>query len=107
MCSFSFLIVFNYNTLASKSFSIMASVKYDVPLLDRNIRFSLWQVNMKVILAHIDLDDVVMDNSYVDPYGRCPLSIVECSGFLDDDKQVREIIEGALRCSFEKDARLC
>ena len=37
----------------------MASLKYDIPLLDRDTRFSLWQVKMRVVLAHADLDDVL------------------------------------------------
>ncbi|XP_022864026.1 uncharacterized protein LOC111384044 [Olea europaea var. sylvestris] len=34
----------------------MARLKYDVPLLDCNTRFSLWQVKMRAILAQLDLD---------------------------------------------------
>lgn len=32
-------------------------MKYDIPLLDHNRRFSLWQVKMRAILAQLDLDD--------------------------------------------------
>ena len=38
----------------------MASVKYDIPLLDRNTRFSLWQVKMRAVLAQMDLDDALL-----------------------------------------------
>lgn len=37
----------------------MASLKYDLPLLDRNTRFSLWQVKMRAILAQSDFDDAL------------------------------------------------
>lgn len=37
----------------------MASLKYDLPLLDRDTRFSLWQVKMRAVLAHTDLDDAL------------------------------------------------
>jgi hypothetical protein len=38
----------------------MASLKFDLLQLDYTTRFSLWQVNMRVILAQIsDLDDAI------------------------------------------------
>src|SRR6266542_3591794 len=37
----------------------MASLKYDIPLLDRDTRFSLWQVKTRAVLAHTDLDDAI------------------------------------------------
>jgi hypothetical protein len=37
----------------------MSSVKYDLPLLDWDTRFSLWQVKMWVVLSQIDLDDAL------------------------------------------------
>jgi hypothetical protein len=37
----------------------MASLKYDLPLLDRDTRFSHWQVKMRAVLAHQDLDDAL------------------------------------------------
>nr|CBG76256.1 OO_Ba0005L10-OO_Ba0081K17.7 [Oryza officinalis] len=37
----------------------MASLKYDLPLLDRGTRFSLWQVKMRAVLAQQDLDDAL------------------------------------------------
>ena len=38
----------------------MATMKYDILFLDRNIRFSLWQVKMWVVLAQMDLDDALL-----------------------------------------------
>jgi len=35
----------------------MASMKYDVPLLDRDTRFTLWQVKMRALLAQTDYDE--------------------------------------------------
>ena len=37
----------------------MATLKYDLPLLDYNTRFSLWQVKMRAVLAYMDLDDAL------------------------------------------------
>ena len=38
----------------------MASMKYDLPMLDYKTRFSLWQVKMRVILAQTnDLDEAL------------------------------------------------
>ena len=37
----------------------MATLKYDLPLLDRDTRFSLWQVKMRAVLAQMDLDDAL------------------------------------------------
>ncbi|CAD6229314.1 unnamed protein product [Miscanthus lutarioriparius] len=38
----------------------MASMKFDLPLLEYNMRFSLWQVKMRVILAQSsDLDEAL------------------------------------------------
>jgi hypothetical protein len=34
-------------------------MKYDLPLLDFDTRFSLWQVKMWAVLAHHDLDDAL------------------------------------------------
>ncbi|GJV93371.1 retrotransposon protein, putative, ty1-copia subclass [Tanacetum coccineum] len=38
----------------------MATLKYDLPLLDRDTRFSLWQVKMRAVLAQLDLDDALL-----------------------------------------------
>jgi hypothetical protein len=35
------------------------TLKYDLPLLDLDTRFSLWQVKMWAVLAHHDLDDAL------------------------------------------------
>ena len=38
----------------------MASMKYDLPMLDYKARFSLWQVKMRAILAQTnDLDEAL------------------------------------------------
>ena len=34
-------------------------MKFDLPLLDYDTRFSLWQVKMRAILAHTDLDEAL------------------------------------------------
>ena len=38
----------------------MTTIKYDIPMLDWNIKFSLWQVKLRVILAQMDLDDALL-----------------------------------------------
>ncbi|KAG8472960.1 hypothetical protein CXB51_035039 [Gossypium anomalum] len=38
----------------------MASLKYEIPLLDRNTRFALWQINMQAVLAQMDLEDELL-----------------------------------------------
>jgi hypothetical protein len=34
-------------------------MKYDLLLLDFDVRFLLWQVKMQIVLAHHDLDDAL------------------------------------------------
>ncbi|KAG8488508.1 hypothetical protein CXB51_016430 [Gossypium anomalum] len=38
----------------------MASLKYEILLLDRNTRFALWQIKMQADLAQIDLEDALL-----------------------------------------------
>ncbi|KAG8477963.1 hypothetical protein CXB51_027628 [Gossypium anomalum] len=38
----------------------MASLKYEIPLLDRNTRFALWQIKMQVVLAQMNLEDILL-----------------------------------------------
>ncbi|CAO2148874.1 unnamed protein product [Urochloa humidicola] len=40
----------------------MASMKYDLPLLDYKMRFSLWQVKMQAVLAQAHDLDEALDN---------------------------------------------
>jgi hypothetical protein len=35
------------------------TMNYDLPLLDFNMHFSLWQVKIRAVLAHHDLDDAL------------------------------------------------
>ena len=35
-------------------------MKYEIPLLDLNTRFLLWQVKMRVMIAQMDLNDVLL-----------------------------------------------
>jgi hypothetical protein len=37
----------------------MAFMKYDLPLLDRDTRFSLWQVKMRPLLVQADYEDAL------------------------------------------------
>ena len=38
----------------------IATMKYEIPLLDRSTRFSLWRVKMRDVLAQMDLDDALL-----------------------------------------------
>ncbi|KAG8473502.1 hypothetical protein CXB51_035665 [Gossypium anomalum] len=38
----------------------MASLKYEIPLLDRNTRFALWQIKIQAVLAQMDLEDALL-----------------------------------------------
>ncbi|KAG8474964.1 hypothetical protein CXB51_031687 [Gossypium anomalum] len=38
----------------------MASLKYEILLLDRNTRFALWQIKMQAVLAQMDLEDALL-----------------------------------------------
>ncbi|KAG8503063.1 hypothetical protein CXB51_000814 [Gossypium anomalum] len=38
----------------------MASLKYEISLLDRNTRFALWQIKMQAVLAQMDLKDALL-----------------------------------------------
>ena len=47
-----------YQSRGFKLGFVMASMKYDLPMLDYKTRFSLWQVKMRAILAQTnDLDE--------------------------------------------------
>jgi len=37
----------------------MSSMKYDIPQLDRDTRFALWQVKMRAILTQAEVDDAL------------------------------------------------
>ena len=37
----------------------MSSMKYDIPPLDRDTRFALWQVKMRVMLIQAEVDDAL------------------------------------------------
>jgi hypothetical protein len=39
----------------------MLSVKYDLPLLNWDTRFSLWQVKMQAVLSQTNLDNALDD----------------------------------------------
>ncbi|KAG8490652.1 hypothetical protein CXB51_013912 [Gossypium anomalum] len=38
----------------------MASLKYEILLLDRNTRFTLWQIKIQAVLAQMDLEDALL-----------------------------------------------
>ncbi|KAG8486938.1 hypothetical protein CXB51_020500 [Gossypium anomalum] len=38
----------------------MASLKYEISLLDRNTKFALWQIKMQAVLEQMDLEDALL-----------------------------------------------
>ena len=38
----------------------MATMTYEIPLLDSSTKFSFWKVKMRAMLAHMDLDDALL-----------------------------------------------
>jgi hypothetical protein len=46
----SILLISGIKALVNRLIVGMASVKYDIPMLDHDTRFSLWQVKMLTIL---------------------------------------------------------
>ena len=38
----------------------MSSMKFDIPKLDRNTRFPLWQVQMRDVLLQLELDETLL-----------------------------------------------
>jgi hypothetical protein len=46
-----------YRLFSPDYYFLMATMKYDIPLLNRDTRFALWQVKMRAVLAQADLDD--------------------------------------------------
>ena len=38
----------------------MATMKFEIPLLDGSTRFLLWQVKMCAVLAQMDLDEALL-----------------------------------------------
>ena len=60
----------------------MASMKYDLPPLDRDTRFTPWQVKMQALLAQAEYDDAL------DSFGKNRIQV-----WTDEEKR--------------RDARLC
>lgn len=59
-------------------FTMSSSVKYDIPQLDRDTRFALWQVKMRAILTQSDVDDAL------DKFGN-----KDSKSWNDDEKKKR------------------
>ena len=68
LCCLLFCFFLTIGIRASCLISAMATIKYNIPLLDQNTRLSLWQVKMCVILAQMDLDDALLG------FDKMPLS---------------------------------
>ncbi|GKB90474.1 hypothetical protein Tco_0962746 [Tanacetum coccineum] len=63
----------------------MASFKYDLPLVDRDSRFSLWKAKMKAILAQMYLDDALLGHD------KMPLSWIDDENKQNDRKALSHI----------------
>lgn len=57
------IILFFFNKLVSELgwFFVITVMKYDIPFLDHNMRFSLWQVKMEAVLMRMNLDDILLE----------------------------------------------
>lgn len=62
----------------------MASMQYDIPLLDRNTRFVLWQVKMRDVLIQMDLHEALLG------FERMPPT------WSDEEKQIRDMKASSL-----------
>ena len=38
----------------------MSSMKFDIPKLDRNARFPLWQIQIRNVLIQLELDEALL-----------------------------------------------
>ena len=65
--------------------STMATMKYEIPLLDKSTRFSLWQVKMCDVLAQMDLDDALLG------FDKMPLSWTKGEKQRKDRKALSQI----------------
>ena len=100
--SFLFYLPLFSNKLVSKPFTfgllyfalIMASMKYNILLLDRNTRFTLWQVKMRAILTQMDLEEALLGSNKMS------------SSWTVEEKQKR-IIKLCLRFSFISQMTFC
>ena len=72
----------------------MATMKFEIPLLDRSTRFSLWQVKMRAVLAQMDLDEALLG------LDKMPSSLTK------EEKNVR-IVKHYLRFTFIYRIRFC
>ncbi|XP_022897803.1 uncharacterized protein LOC111411510 [Olea europaea var. sylvestris] len=76
----------------------MTTMRYDIPVLDRNTRFSLWQVKMRLIMAQFDLDDVLVQTEYKQRRDRKALSLIHLylsNDILQDQKLYsHRVVEG-------------
>ena len=60
---FRILTKFYRSTLPQKSGSSGVSQKYNILLLDRNTRFTLWKVKMRAILTQMDLEEALLGSN--------------------------------------------
>ncbi|PHT46325.1 Nuclear transcription factor Y subunit C-4 [Capsicum baccatum] len=66
-------------------FSGMATMKYDILLLDHNIKFSLWQVKMRDVLAQMDLEEALLG------FDKMPSSWTDEDKWRKDQKALSQI----------------
>ena len=52
--------------MCTQIYLLMASMKYDLTPLDRDTKFTLWQVKMRALLAQTDYDEALGKNRIED-----------------------------------------
>ncbi|WVZ72988.1 hypothetical protein U9M48_021363 [Paspalum notatum var. saurae] len=72
-------------------------MKYDIPLLDYDTRFSLWQVKMRAILSQADLDDALdkfgnKDSKDTILYSRDTLTLNDVCEALQAKKKMKQMM---------------
>ncbi|KAG8483857.1 hypothetical protein CXB51_023418 [Gossypium anomalum] len=63
----------------------MASLKYEIPLLDRNTRFALWQIKMQAVLTQMDLEDALLE------IDKMPLTLTDEEKKRKDRKELTQL----------------
>ncbi|KAG8492474.1 hypothetical protein CXB51_009570 [Gossypium anomalum] len=63
----------------------MASLKYEISLLDRNTRFALWQIKIQAVLAQMDLEDALLGTD------KMPLTLTDEEKKSNDRKALTQL----------------
>jgi hypothetical protein len=90
----------------------MSSVKYDLPLLDWDTRFSLWQVKMRAVLSQTNLDDALDGfgkknvKTWTDEERRKDRKALSHIHLHLSNNILQEVLDGEDRCCIVAEARV-